>query len=119
MIVATEWRAIGWDECTQAMRKAYDNLHEFGSQMRADSHMGMWVIREGLAQVMKNFPHGESRYTPFFFALRGFYDGLAQTRTDDVAAIIAAHFLHSDDAERIAPKEVGEFLAEKFHGKSE
>lgn len=121
MIVATEWRFIGWDECPPAMRKAYNNLYEFGEQLReqqrAVGHFGMWAIREGLAQVMKNFPRGESRYSPFFFALRGFYDGLAQKKTDEVGAIIAAHFPHSDDADRIMPKEIGEFLAEKFPGK--
>lgn len=117
MIVATEWRPIGWDECTPAMRKAYDNLQEFGAQMRDAGHFGMWAIREGLVRVMKNFPV-ESRHTPFFFALRGFYDGLTQRRTDEVGAIIAAHFPHSDDdADRIVPKDVGDFLAATFPGK--
>lgn len=123
MIVATEWRHIGWDECAPAMRKAYDNIHEFGTHLReqqhAAGHFGIWPIREGLVQVMKYFPEGEARYTPFFFALRGFYDGLVERRTDDVGTIVAAIFPHLDgDANRIAPKEVGEFLAEKFPGKT-
>jgi len=117
MIVATEWRNITWAECPPALPKAYENLYEFGAQMRS-AHLGNWALRSALIQVMKSL-HVESRATPFFFALRGFYDGLAQKRTDAVEVIIAAHFHQDDDTDRIVAKDVGEFLATKFPGKSE
>lgn len=115
MIVATEWRTIGWDECPPSLKRAYESGHEFGAQMRS---MGNWIARSNLAQFMKNIPI-ELRLTPGFFFNRGLHDGLADKESNDVGTILAAHFPRLEEEDRIISKDVGDFLSTKFPGKSE